>query len=59
MKMELSKSPSPIGNYPEELRNKIKPYFPSLSTRVYDWERSPSLNHLAQPENLTSREEEL
>jgi hypothetical protein len=48
---------SPIGNHLEELRNKIKPYFPSLSTQVYNWERNPYSDSSAQPENLTSRVE--
>jgi hypothetical protein len=36
-----------IGNHLEEMRNKIKYYFPFLSTEAYDWIRNPeSLNHL-------------
>jgi hypothetical protein len=46
-----------IGNHPQELRNKIKHYFPSLSTQVYYWVRNPYSDSSAQPENLTSREE--
>jgi hypothetical protein len=49
---------SPLGSHLEELQNKIKPYFPSLSTQVYDWERNPYSESSAMPENLTSREEE-
>jgi hypothetical protein len=47
-----------IGNHLEELQNKIKHYFPSLSTEVYDWVRNPHSESSAQPENLALREEE-
>jgi hemerythrin-like domain-containing protein len=38
-----------VENLLEELRNKIKHYFPSLSTEVYNWMRNSNLS--AQPEN--------
>jgi hypothetical protein len=41
-----------IGNRHEELLNKIKHYFPSFSTKVYDWVRSPCSESSAQPENF-------
>jgi hypothetical protein len=44
-----------IDNHPEELRNKIKRYFPLFSTQVYDWVRHPYSESSAQPENLTLR----
>jgi hypothetical protein len=47
-----------VANHPEELWNKIKHYFLSVSTQVYDWVRSPYSEPSAQPENLTLREEE-
>jgi hypothetical protein len=47
-----------IGNHHEELQNRIKHYFPSLSTQVYGWARNPYSASSAQPENWTSREEE-
>jgi hypothetical protein len=47
-----------IENHLEEIRNKIKPYFPSLSTHVYDWVGSPYPDSSAQPENLTLREQD-
>jgi hypothetical protein len=47
-----------IENHLEELWNKIKHYFPSLSTQVYDWVRNPYSESSAQPENMTLREEE-
>jgi hypothetical protein len=42
-----------IENHLEELQNKIKHYFPSLSTQRYDWVRNSSSESYAQPENLT------
>jgi hypothetical protein len=47
-----------IGKHHEELWNKIKHYFSSLSTQVYDWQRNSYSESSAQPENLTLREEE-
>jgi hypothetical protein len=47
-----------IENHLEELQNKIKLYFPSLSTQVYDWVTNPHPESSAQPENLTLREDE-
>jgi hypothetical protein len=47
-----------VGNHHEELRNKIKHYFPSHSTEVYDWVRNPHSQSSAKPENLTLREGE-
>jgi hypothetical protein len=44
-----------IENHLEELRNKIKHYFPSLSTQVL---RNPYSEPSAQSENLTLREGE-
>jgi hypothetical protein len=38
-----------ISNHPEELQNKIKHYFPSLSTQVYEWMRNPHSESSAQP----------
>jgi hypothetical protein len=45
-------------NHLEELRNKRKRYFPSLSTQMYDWVRNPCSESSVLPENLTLREEE-
>jgi hypothetical protein len=42
-----------IENHHEELQNKIKHYFPSLSTEVYDWVRNAYSESSALPENLT------
>jgi hypothetical protein len=47
-----------IENHFEEQRNKIKHYFSSLSTQVYDWVRIPYYESSAQPENLTLRKDE-
>lgn len=42
-----------IDNHLEELQNKIKHYFPSLSTQVYDWVRKPCSESSSWPESLT------
>jgi hypothetical protein len=44
-----------IANHLEELQNKIKHYFPSLSTQTYDSVLNPYTESSAQPENLTLR----
>jgi hypothetical protein len=43
-----------VENHPEELRNKIKHYFPSFSIQVYGGVRNPCSELTAQPENLAS-----
>jgi hypothetical protein len=58
VKKDISKSQSLTGNHHEELQNKIKHYFPSLSTEVYDWGWNPFSESSAQPDNLALREEE-
>jgi hypothetical protein len=47
-----------IENHLEELQNKIKHHFLSLSTQVYDWVRNPYSESSAEPKNLALREEE-
>jgi hypothetical protein len=47
-----------IESHLEELRNKIKHYFSSLSTQIYDRLKNPYAEPSAQPENLTLREGE-
>jgi hypothetical protein len=42
--------PSLIENRLEELWNKIKHYFPSISQQVYDWLRDPYSESSDQPE---------
>jgi hypothetical protein len=44
-----------IENLLEELQNIIKPYFPSISTQVYDLVRNSSSESYAQPVATCSR----
>jgi hypothetical protein len=58
LQLESEKGSRQVSDHPEELQNKLKHYFPSLSTHVHDWVRNPYSESSAQPKNLTLREEE-
>jgi hypothetical protein len=47
-----------IENHLEELRNKVKHYFPSLSTQMYNWVRNSYSESSVLTENMTLRKKE-
>ena len=47
-----------IESHLEELYIRIENYFPSLSTKVYDWVWDPYSESAGCPKNLTLKEEE-